>query len=203
MAPSTPAPKKGRNWLLILGGIFLAFVICGIVGQLFNRTPEGQSFSATRTAEAIAAATEEAKPTNTPVPAPPTPTPNPAAAYRAFFTDTMGNLSAAMTEFGDLNNRAGQDPSLFTDQSWILNVAAQTVIIEEESQRLIDYPLNNVPLSVLEAHAKFVEAATLLRDSMPIYREGVDTRNPELITTASEMAQEANNLISEATALLP
>jgi hypothetical protein len=214
--------------LLVAGGLgFLLCVMIGIGATFFYILPQQQSASATKSAEAVAGANTEAtraaqptptfRPTRTPAPtqtprptrtpAPteaPTPTIDPAIVeYGTFFFSAVFNLEDAFYDLAILNEQARQNPAMLSNTQWLTDLTRTTAGIEGEAQRVLDYPFATVPTLFVGSHTKLTEAMVLYRDSMVLYRQGINTQDAALIEDAFTNFERANTLIAESGELLP
>jgi hypothetical protein len=213
--------------LLVVGGMAGLCIIIVALGLFFYLIPQQQAQTArvTSTAEAIAhaeatraarptltprptrttAPTFTPRPTRTPVPTiAPTPTLDPAlVAYVELYYDVLTNLDSAFVDFIILNDRASRNTALLSDSGWLEEMLRTTTAIEQEGQRIIDYPFVEVPSPFAGFHTKFTEAMVAYRDSMILYREWITTRDSAILPEAQSAFERGNMLIQESNGLLP
>lgn len=123
------------------------------------------------------------RPTRTPLP--PTPTPDPAdVAAQAYVADVRTQITAisrALQELGELS----QSPQ-FGDQDWIMQMALQTVLIEEGHRQLTEL---TPPGDAGELHASVLDATSDCAGAMDPLRRGIDALDTALIGQATELMQ--------------
>ena len=124
------------------------------------------------------------------------------AAYTGWFTGVTRPLGEALSEFSDLNGQLGDNPAALEDESWILRTGANTVVIEQQAQAFLDYDAATVPPRFVEMHGKYREGMEPLRDSMELYRQGIDNRDSGTLQEALELFREAEALIVEASGMI-
>ena len=99
--------------------------------------------------------------------------------------------------FTEQNQAASEDPLLLFDEDWIFRTALSTVLIEEASNRVLNY--QPVPTRFQSYHASFRDAAQLMSESMVGYRTALDNFDVDGIIAASERMNEATAIIAELT----
>jgi hypothetical protein len=141
-------------------------------------------------------------PTSTPPPTAtpaPTATPDPAAAaeqaYRDFVLSTSNQYQTGLQGIGEVSSEASEDSTVILTEDWrgraigylaVLNLTAQQVEQRED-----------VPERFQQFHTQYSEIASLMREVVTLYAEGVDELNGAKIVQAVERMSRATTLIGE------
>lgn len=148
------------------------------------------------------AATEEptAEPTEEPTEAP-APTAEPAAADPAVaaYASTVGQAVQQIGEAMGGIGEAMRNPQL-TDQAWVLELAANTVLVEDAHATLV--AVEDVPESAAELHPAILSATADCDAGVKLLRQALDARNAAQLEESGTLIASCTSKINGARPLL-
>ncbi|MBI4990725.1 hypothetical protein HZB96_01370 [Candidatus Gottesmanbacteria bacterium] len=110
--------------------------------------------------------------------------------YSTSMKEIFTEQSEASTELG---NGLSKWPDL-TDRE-IIALAANTVVLEQSYDKAVTI---TAPIELRATHQKYIKSYKLIKDAMPILRDGLDNNDGSLVTQASSKITQSGKLTKEA-----
>jgi hypothetical protein len=108
-------------------------------------------------------------------------------AYIGKVLDIIGPIPDAMKKVGELSTSAGENTSLFLDNSWRTSIALQLGILKASAQLVQDL---KPPARFQGVQAELVTMGKQLNEGATLYAQGLDEVNPKKITQAAAKFEE-------------
>ncbi len=180
--------------------VIIAIINCATGTEGQNEPSESPAAAATSTAPSASASAQVA-PSESPTLAEPNQKSEPsgATAEEQAFAATIVHQSKTMADSFRRFAELAHDPKFF-DDTWKLNVAVELATWRttySEAQKL-------TPPSAFEPmHQKYLDGLSKFNDASVHVAQGIDDLDPDALGTAAQKIQDGNQLIQEATAMLP
>ena len=205
LIPSTRSvltPKRiWAGFALLLLMAFVVFIIAAVIAgvsedRAIPEQPPNQVIAPTPSETPTPPATATPIPTRTPAPTP-TPTSCPTPEEQAYFLE-MGSLADSVSEvffgFGNLNTRAGDNPSLILQEDWQLEAALYLIGFQFYIDAVKEL---SPPSSLRHIHQNLLASVNVLQKAVDAYAYGVDNLDVDSLVQAISYLEEHNRLVNE------
>jgi hypothetical protein len=172
----------------LIKGLSVSLLAVGILGACSEPVEKEKASTTVKT--------EETKPAPAPVKEPVSTVADDIATYHNQLNDPVNGLSQAMGTFGELNIKAGSDPSLMFTDDWKTDMAVALVAMDKYigQIRAID-----PPDSLDEPHALLLQAMDEYQYVVDNYPKAIDNMDANAIIECTNHMNNGNDLIGQAT----
>lgn len=127
-----------------------------------------------------------------------TPAATPTVGLAEDYSSYLDKMSEILADFGEVSITFSEVLSKYPDYSFkdIAALASYSTVLEMYYDK---FKAIQPPLKFKNVHSKFLNSAKLIKDAMPILRQGIDEDNYNLINQASDKIETATRIIQEAT----
>jgi hypothetical protein len=195
----TPAPRKSRRLLKIVGGSLAVLFAIGLVGQMGKPATDQVATPAAAVATSAVRPTEAPKPTAAPKPEPTQPAAMTDATYRAFIAKHTTEMGTSLTTFGTLLESPKFDSAIWRSSVRVELLRWQRGYVSAQAATPPDR-FREAHLSYLAGLAKFNAASY---DVLTTIDSPTSTDAVPKMTKANVEMTEGRAMIEQAVSQLP